>query len=30
MASPEAILAALRKGMAGEIIQMIEERFGKE
>jgi hypothetical protein len=26
-ASPEAILAALRKGMAREIIQLIEERF---
>jgi hypothetical protein len=26
-ASPEAILAALRKGMAREIIQIIEERF---
>jgi len=28
MASPEAILAALRKGVAREIIALIEKRFG--
>jgi excinuclease UvrABC ATPase subunit len=29
-ATPREILAALRKGVAREIIQMIEEKFGRE